>query len=74
MGPVLAKHDVTEFLGEGERMRVRPGLGADLVQGLKTLEAVCPLIRHDHERCDGSDYPTGACGPWMSSSEAEEGP
>lgn len=34
-----------------------PVVGANLVQGLKTLGVVRPIIRHHHERWDGSGYP-----------------
>lgn len=49
------------------RMQAHPSVGADLVRGLKTLEEVRPLIRHHHERWDGSGYPDGLKGeaiPW----------
>jgi putative two-component system response regulator len=35
------------------------GLGADLVLGLKSLEDVRPIMRHHHEKWDGSGYPDG---------------
>lgn len=44
------------------RMQAHPSVGADLVRGLKTLEEVRPLIRHHHERWDGSGYPDGLKG------------
>lgn len=34
-----------------------PVVGANLVQGMKTLSAALPIIRHHHERWDGSGYP-----------------
>jgi putative two-component system response regulator len=39
-----------------------PGIGADLVRGLHTLDDVRPIIRHHHERWDGSGYPDGLQG------------
>ena len=39
-----------------------PAAGADLVRGLHTLEDVRPLIRHHHERWDGSGYPDRLAG------------
>jgi cyclic di-GMP phosphodiesterase len=39
-----------------------PEAGADLVRGLHTLEDVRPLIRHHHERWDGSGYPDRLAG------------
>ncbi len=47
---------------ERERMRIHPGKGADLVLGLRSLEAVRPIMRHHHERWDGSGYPDGLKG------------
>jgi len=47
---------------ERRRMQVHPEVGAGLVRGLKTLEAVRPLIQHHHERWDGSGYPEGLKG------------
>lgn len=44
------------------RMQVHPEVGAGLVQGLKTLEGVRPIIRHHHERWDGTGYPAGLKG------------
>jgi putative two-component system response regulator len=51
-------------LDEGEQARIRthPAVGADLVAGMRSLEAVRPLIRHHHERLDGSGYPDGLRG------------
>jgi putative two-component system response regulator len=42
---------------ERERIRVHPTVGADLMAGMKSLEAVRPIVRHHHERWDGSGYP-----------------
>jgi putative two-component system response regulator len=47
---------------ELEQVRRHPALGADLVRGLRTLDDVRPIIRHHHERCDGSGYPDGLRG------------
>ena len=38
-------------------------VGADLVQGLRTLDRGRPIIRHHHERWNGSGYPDGLQGP-----------
>jgi putative two-component system response regulator len=43
-------------------MRRHPTVGADLCRPMKTLEGVIPLIRHHHERLDGSGYPDGLRG------------
>ena len=42
---------------ERQEVNRHPGVGADLVRGLRTLDDVRPLIRHHHERWDGSGYP-----------------
>jgi putative two-component system response regulator len=44
---------------ERERIRAHPAAGANLVLGLKSLEDVRPIMRHHHERWDGSGYPDG---------------
>jgi putative two-component system response regulator len=43
-------------------IQMHPTLGADLVQELHTLAGVRPIIRHHHERFDGSGYPDGLAG------------
>jgi putative two-component system response regulator len=43
-------------------IETHPVVGEDLVKGLKTLSAVLPIIRHHHERWDGSGYPDGLRG------------
>jgi putative two-component system response regulator len=47
---------------EREKIRHHPGVGADLVLGLKSLEGVRPIMRHHHEKWDGSGYPDGLKG------------
>ena len=47
---------------EMERMREHPTVGADLVVGLRSLEAVRPIMRHHHEKWNGSGYPDGLKG------------
>lgn len=39
-----------------------PGLGADLLRPLKTFQEVATIIRHHHEKYDGSGYPDGLAG------------
>jgi putative two-component system response regulator len=39
-----------------------PVIGSDLVQEMRTLDGVRPIIRHHHERFDGSGYPDGLVG------------
>jgi cyclic di-GMP phosphodiesterase len=47
---------------ERRRMRDHPVAGETLVRGLRSLDAVRPIIRHHHERMDGSGYPDGLRG------------
>jgi putative two-component system response regulator len=51
-------------LGVEERavIQTHPVVGADLVREMRTLDDVRPLIRHHHERYDGSGYPDGLKG------------
>src|SRR5215468_8466503 len=49
-------------LAERERIRAHPGAGAELVLGLKSLEDVRPIMRHHHERWNGTGYPDGLKG------------
>jgi putative two-component system response regulator len=44
------------------RVRLHPGAGADLVLGLKSLDDVRPIMRHHHERWNGTGYPDGLSG------------
>lgn len=48
--------------GELAEMRRHPLVGAELCRPMKSLEGVIPLIRHHHERLDGSGYPDGLRG------------
>ena len=43
-------------------MRLHPGIGAKIVEGIPFLEETIPLIRHHQERWDGTGYPAGFCG------------
>jgi putative two-component system response regulator len=47
---------------EQERIRAHPGAGSDLVLGLRSMELVRPIMRHHHEKWDGSGYPDGLKG------------
>ncbi len=47
---------------ERASIQIHPVVGAELVQGLRTLDGVRPIIRHHHERLDGSGYPDGLKG------------
>jgi response regulator RpfG family c-di-GMP phosphodiesterase len=43
-------------------MQAHPGQGAEICSHLRSLAPVVPLIRHHHERWDGSGYPDGLRG------------
>jgi putative two-component system response regulator len=43
-------------------MRQHVNIGARLVEGLKSMRLTAPIIRHHHERWDGSGYPDGLRG------------
>jgi len=40
-------------------MKSHPVVGSDLVRPMKTMDKVLPLVRHHHEKLDGSGYPDG---------------
>src|SRR5215467_14428453 len=42
---------------EWETMRTHPTRGEEICRPLKSLKPVLPLIRHHHERLDGTGYP-----------------
>jgi putative two-component system response regulator len=43
-------------------MRQHPALGEAICRPLRSLQAVLPIIRHHHEKQDGSGYPDGLGG------------
>jgi putative two-component system response regulator len=43
-------------------MKQHPVIGHALCGTLRSLEAVCPIVRHHHERRDGRGYPDGLRG------------
>ena len=47
---------------EERLMRNHPVWGAELVSGVPGLQAVALIVRHHHERVDGSGYPSGLSG------------
>jgi putative nucleotidyltransferase with HDIG domain len=53
-GPLTAR-DSQEF-------QKHPVLGAQIVAKIGHLQAIVPLVRHHHERFDGSGYPAGLAG------------
>jgi len=44
---------------EWVEMRQHPVVGADLIRNIPFLAPAIPIIRHHHERWDGSGYPDG---------------
>src|SRR4029077_16171355 len=47
---------------EWEIMRRHPDIGADMLAQHTALRPAAPLVRHHHERWDGSGYPAGLKG------------
>jgi putative two-component system response regulator len=47
---------------EWETMRTHPARGEEICRPLESLKPVLPLIRHHHERLDGTGYPDGLAG------------
>jgi putative two-component system response regulator len=47
---------------EWEIMRSHPARGEEICRPMKSIAAVLPIIRHHHERWDGSGYPDGLRG------------
>lgn len=62
LGKIAVRDDILLKPGplqeaEWRTMRDHASKGADLVLGLRSLELVRPIMRHHHERWDGSGYP-----------------
>jgi putative two-component system response regulator len=55
---VLLKHGQLDPL-ETRVMREHPLVGDALCAGMRSLASVRPIVRHHHERLDGSGYPDG---------------
>jgi len=47
---------------EFERVKAHTVVGDELCSGLRSLQTVRPIVRHHHERLDGSGYPDGLVG------------
>jgi len=47
---------------EFRHIQTHPVKGFELLKGLKTLHDALPIIRHHHEKLDGSGYPDGLSG------------
>jgi putative two-component system response regulator len=48
--------------GEYELMKCHPAIGDDLCRTVRSFDAVRPIVRHHHERLDGTGYPDGLAG------------
>lgn len=51
---------------EWEMIRSHPTVGANIIKNMKFLEASCDLVRHHHERLNGTGYPDGLKGEEIS--------
>ena len=47
---------------EYELMKCHPKIGDDLCRTVRSFDAVRPIVRHHHERLDGTGYPDGLAG------------
>ena len=47
---------------EYELMKRHPVIGDELCETVRSFEAVRPIVRHHHERMDGTGYPDGLAG------------
>ena len=48
---------------EWEVMKQHPIIGDEIIAPLRSMRDVRPIVRHHHERWDGSGYPDGLAGP-----------
>lgn len=67
LGKIGVRDDILNKPGplteeEWEVMRKHPDIGADMIAQHSALAEVAPLVRHHHERWDGSGYPAGLRG------------
>jgi putative nucleotidyltransferase with HDIG domain len=67
LGKIGVRDDILNKPGplseeEWEIMRRHPDIGADMIAQHSALAEVAPLVRHHHERWDGSGYPAGLGG------------
>ncbi len=67
LGKIGVRDDILNKPGpltedEWEIMRRHPDIGADMIAQHSALAEVAPLVRHHHERWDGSGYPGGLRG------------
>jgi len=47
---------------EWKAVRAHPVIGANILEPIPSLQDVIPLVRHHHERYDGTGYPQGLAG------------
>jgi putative nucleotidyltransferase with HDIG domain len=64
LGKIGVRDDILNKPGplteeEWEIMRRHPDIGADMIAQHSALQEVAPLVRHHHERWDGTGYPGG---------------
>ncbi len=57
---LLKSHALTP--PEYDEIKLHPGIGERLLGDLRSLAPVRPIVRHHHERLDGSGYPDGLKG------------
>jgi putative nucleotidyltransferase with HDIG domain len=67
LGKIGVRDDILNKPGplteeEWDIMRRHPDIGADMIAQHSALAEVAPLVRHHHERWDGSGYPAGLRG------------
>jgi putative nucleotidyltransferase with HDIG domain len=67
LGKIGVRDDILNKPGplsedEWEIMRRHPDIGADMIAQHAALAEVAPLVRHHHERWDGTGYPAGLKG------------
>jgi len=67
LGKIGVRDDILNKPGpltedEWEIMRRHPDIGADMIAQHSALAEVAPLVRHHHERWDGTGYPGGLAG------------
>ncbi|HEY4887678.1 MAG TPA: MFS transporter [Candidatus Dormibacteraeota bacterium] len=67
LGKIGVRDDILNKAGplneeEWEIMRRHPDIGAEMIAQHSALREVAPIVRHHHERWDGSGYPAGLKG------------
>jgi putative nucleotidyltransferase with HDIG domain len=67
VGKIGIKEDILKKPGrlteeERKEMEYHPFIGTKILQSVKLLEPVLPLVYHHHERYDGAGYPDGLKG------------